>query len=92
MIDYLNVNQNASKHNQVIQRPNCSENFLQIYDGGTLEKLKKIHFCSNENNVFFKSESNRIFIRYSLNKLTDRYFVSFKLNFNPFLSSGINFK
>ena len=88
LVDYLNINQNASKSNILLHRPNCTDNFLQIYDGGTSEKLKRIHFCSNENDVFFKSESKRIFIRYSLKKLTDRFYVNFKLNFNSFVEEG----
>lgn len=88
MIDYFTVNQNASKFNLLYSKYNCSENFLQIYDGGPTEKFKKIHYCSNEHNVFFKSEKNRVFIRYSLNKFSDRLFVDFKLYFNPFQSSG----
>jgi len=57
-----------------------------------MNNLKKAHFCTNEQNLFFKSETHRIFIRYSLNKFADRFFVNFKLSFNTFQSSGnLNF-
>ena len=65
-------------------RLNCTENFVQLYDGSTSLIDRKFHFCTSDSNKLYKSKTNRLFIRYLLNKKSAIDFVKFKLSYNPF--------
>ena len=81
---YSNLSTKASQ-TASNKRHNCVKNFLELYDGSTALKHQRYHFCSSENNKFFKSQTNKIFIRYNLEeKPKEKNTVYFKLTFNPY--------
>ena len=83
LINITVVNQNFSSSNTQ-KRKNCTENFLQLYDGSTSLLNRKQHFCSSELNKFYKSQTNKVFLRYHLNKNSENDAVIFRLTYNPF--------
>ena len=65
-------------------RVNCSENFIQLYDGSTSMIDRKYHFCTSETNKLYKSQSNKVYIRYLMHKKSENDYVKFKLTYNPY--------
>lgn len=65
-------------------RLNCTENFIQLYDGSTSQIDRVFHFCMSDTNKLYKSKSNRIFLRYLLHKNAPADYVKFKLTYNAF--------
>ena len=80
----ITVSQNGSK-----QRDNCTENFIELYDGSTSLQNRIFHFCFSATNKIYKSQTNKLFIRYLLSKNSNKDYLSFRLVYNPF-QTGMN--
>lgn len=77
---------NSIKHSEEnpMSRVNCSDNFVQVYDGSTSSIDRKYYFCTADSNKLYKSKTNRVFIRYLLHKTSNEDYVKFKLTYNPY--------
>jgi hypothetical protein len=83
-INITHFGNNVTKHHTKVP-VNCTQNFIQIYDGTTSIRNKKYHICSSESNSMYKSVTNKMFIRYnSKRKSEQQVSVYFKVTFNSF--------
>ena len=80
----VRLSQNSTSSDGSGKRKNCTDNFLELYDGTTSISNRKFHLCSNENNKYYKSETNQLYIRFMVKKYSNIDIVYFRITFNPF--------
>ncbi len=81
----IHVFQNNSREITPLERVNCTENFIEVYDGTTSILNRIFHFCVEDHRrIIYNAQSNKIFIRYQLIKNTPHDEVSFRLRYNTF--------
>jgi hypothetical protein len=81
----IHVFQNNSREITPLERVNCTENFMELYDGTTSVLSRVFHFCTEDHRrIIYNAQTNKIFIRYHLAKNTPNDEVSFRLRFNTF--------
>lgn len=88
-IAFENINITLDKNKtKEAKRQNCTENFLQLYDGSTSVKDQRLHFCQSEINKFYKSQTNKIFLRYNQVKNSENDIFLFRIVFNPYTTGS----
>jgi hypothetical protein len=81
----IHVFQNNSREITPLERVNCTENFIELYDGTTSILNRIFHFCVEDHRrIIYNAQSNKIFIRYQLVKNSPHNEVSFRLRYNTF--------
>ena len=87
----IHIYHNNSREMTTFERLNCTENFIQVYDGTTSDSNRVLHFCVEEmKKVIYSSQSNKIFIRFHLNKNNMIDEVAFRMRYSMFTKSKLH--